>query len=185
MRQEQLEMEAVWKTRRNYFDCCHNTKKFLPSPIFSTFKLMTLIWARCDPVPLIWGYRSPLTARSNVGYRKRSTVQLWASLRDVGLMVPTELGHWTPFCWAPPPGQVGRSFPWALHKGQPLYIHTWLLWSYWALHPICLTICKLIWVKYCTSMKQSIWTQIFFYQKVTIFGANTIKNHDRNWMCRQ
>ena len=25
---------------------------------------------------------------------------------------------------APPPGPVGRSFPWAIHKGLPLYIHT-------------------------------------------------------------
>ena len=39
--------------------------------------------ARCDSVSPIWGYRSPLAAKSKVGYRKRFA-HVWARVRDAG-----------------------------------------------------------------------------------------------------
>ena len=32
-----------------------------------------------------------------------------------------------PTWWASPPGPVGRPIPWAIHEGQPLYTHTYIL----------------------------------------------------------
>ena len=57
--------------------------------------------------PPIWGYSSPLVAQIKVGLRKRY-VQVWAHMRDVGPMVPTGMGHWTP--WGPLPGPKWTAF---------------------------------------------------------------------------
>ena len=50
-------------------------------------------------------------------------VQVRASVRDAGPMVPTGLRHWTHFFDGPLP-QVQLD----AQEGQPLYIHTYSLW---------------------------------------------------------
>ena len=72
----------------------------------------------------IRGCGSPLAAWSKVGYRKRTVVRKYEPLcvtRDRWYPLGRDIG---PTSWAPPLlGPFGHPFPWALHEGQPQYIH--------------------------------------------------------------
>ena len=93
---------------------------------------MNILWKRawCDTAPPILGSRSRLTVRSKVAYRKHThSVQVWASLGDVGPIVPEGLGHWTHFfigpssrpSWTPDPMDTPQRES-SIHT----YIHTYI-----------------------------------------------------------
>ena len=79
---------------------------------------------RFDSVPLTWGCRFTLAARSKVGYRALLCKYLWASVCDARPMVPMGLGYWTHFWRAPPQAQLDAPSHWHSTKGNVLYIHT-------------------------------------------------------------
>ena len=82
--------------------------------------------ARCDTAPPIWGNRSPLAAQSKVGYGKHTQCASMSQHAWRGTDGTRGVGTLDPFLMAPPPGPVGLPIPWAIHKGQPLYIHTYI-----------------------------------------------------------